>query len=136
MIKAIPLSEARANASCYKVIEYSRFAAGLVSSVSRRTNFWGPLSRGFLVAFGTNTRSRTVESIVTEPHGATDTKIKLRWTSLGWRSGSRRSTFKQSSTNAMRPALYDDIDYREEPDAPLSGDDARWADALLREGGR
>ncbi len=33
-------------------------------------------------------------------------------------------------------ALYDDIDYREEPDPPLSGDDARWADALLREQGR
>jgi hypothetical protein len=30
-------------------------------------------------------------------------------------------------------ALYDDIDYREEPDPPLTGDDARWADALLRE---
>jgi hypothetical protein len=30
----------------------------------------------------------------------------------------------------------DDIDYREEPEPPLSGDDARWADALLREQGR
>ena len=32
---------------------------------------------------------------------------------------------------------YDgDIDYREEPDPPLSSDDARWAEALLREQGR
>jgi hypothetical protein len=31
---------------------------------------------------------------------------------------------------------YDDIDYREEPGPPLSSDDARWADALLREQGR
>ncbi len=30
----------------------------------------------------------------------------------------------------------DDIDYRNEPDPPLTGDDARWADALLREHGR
>ena len=29
----------------------------------------------------------------------------------------------------------DDIDYREEPDPPLQPDDARWADALLREKG-
>ncbi|MGZ3488034.1 MAG: DUF4058 family protein [Isosphaeraceae bacterium] len=27
----------------------------------------------------------------------------------------------------------DDIDYREEPDPPLGGDDARWAEALLHE---
>jgi hypothetical protein len=27
----------------------------------------------------------------------------------------------------------EDIDYREEPDPPLQPDDARWADALLRE---
>ncbi len=33
-------------------------------------------------------------------------------------------------------ALYDDIDYREDPDPPLRGDDAQWADALLREQGR
>ncbi len=33
-------------------------------------------------------------------------------------------------------ALYDDIDYCEEPDPPLAGDDARWADTLLREQGR
>jgi len=33
-------------------------------------------------------------------------------------------------------ALYDDIDYREDPDPPLTGDDARWADKLLREQGR
>ncbi len=33
-------------------------------------------------------------------------------------------------------AVYDDIDYREDPDPPLIGDDARWADALLREQGR
>jgi hypothetical protein len=33
-------------------------------------------------------------------------------------------------------AVYDDIDYREDPDPPLTGDDARWADALLREQGR
>jgi hypothetical protein len=31
---------------------------------------------------------------------------------------------------------YDDIDYRGEPDPPLSPDDASWADALLREQGR
>jgi hypothetical protein len=31
---------------------------------------------------------------------------------------------------------YDDIDYRSEPDPPLSTDDASWADALLREQGR
>jgi hypothetical protein len=31
---------------------------------------------------------------------------------------------------------YDDIDYRGEPDPPLSADDASWADALLREQGR
>ncbi len=30
----------------------------------------------------------------------------------------------------------DDIDYREDADPPLTGDDARWADALLREEGR
>jgi len=30
----------------------------------------------------------------------------------------------------------DDIDYREDPDPPLRGDDAQWADALLREQGR
>jgi hypothetical protein len=30
----------------------------------------------------------------------------------------------------------DDIDYGEEPDPPLAADDARWADALLRERGR
>ena len=30
----------------------------------------------------------------------------------------------------------DDIDYREEPEPPLPKDDARWADALLREQGR
>ena len=29
----------------------------------------------------------------------------------------------------------DDIDYREEPDPPLQPDDAKWADALLREKG-
>jgi Protein of unknown function (DUF4058) len=29
-------------------------------------------------------------------------------------------------------AVYDDIDYREEADPPLTGDDARWADALFR----
>jgi hypothetical protein len=32
-------------------------------------------------------------------------------------------------------AGYDDIDYGEEPDPPLTPDDARWADALLRERG-
>jgi hypothetical protein len=32
--------------------------------------------------------------------------------------------------------LYDDIDYSGEADPPLAGDDARWADALLREQGR
>ena len=31
---------------------------------------------------------------------------------------------------------YDDIDYPGEPDPPLRGDDAAWADALLREQGR
>ncbi len=31
---------------------------------------------------------------------------------------------------------YDDIDYRGEPDPPLSAVDASWADALLREHGR
>jgi hypothetical protein len=31
---------------------------------------------------------------------------------------------------------YDDIDYRGEPDPPLSADDAKWADTLLREQGR
>ncbi len=30
---------------------------------------------------------------------------------------------------------YDDIDYREEPEPPLDRDDAKWADALLREKG-
>jgi hypothetical protein len=29
----------------------------------------------------------------------------------------------------------DDIDYREEPDPPLGPDDAKWADALLKEQG-
>ena len=33
-------------------------------------------------------------------------------------------------------ALYDDIDYTQDADPPLTGDDARWADALLREQGR
>ena len=32
-------------------------------------------------------------------------------------------------------ALYDDIDYREEPDPPLTDDDAQWADALLKQQG-
>jgi hypothetical protein len=32
-------------------------------------------------------------------------------------------------------AEYDDIDYHQEPDPPLSRDDAEWADALLREQG-
>jgi len=31
---------------------------------------------------------------------------------------------------------YDDIDYRGEPDPPLSANDTSWADALLREQGR
>ena len=31
---------------------------------------------------------------------------------------------------------YDDIDYRAEPDPPLSADDSSWANALLREQGR
>jgi hypothetical protein len=31
---------------------------------------------------------------------------------------------------------YDDIDYRSEPDPPLPVEDAKWADALLREQGR
>jgi hypothetical protein len=31
---------------------------------------------------------------------------------------------------------YDDIDYRGEPDPPLTANDAAWADALLREHGR
>ena len=31
---------------------------------------------------------------------------------------------------------YDDIDYREDPEPPLGSDDARWAEALLREQGR
>jgi hypothetical protein len=30
----------------------------------------------------------------------------------------------------------DDIDYSKEADPPLTGDDAKWADALLREQGR
>jgi Protein of unknown function (DUF4058) len=30
----------------------------------------------------------------------------------------------------------DDIDYREEADPPLAGEDARWADELLRAAGR
>jgi Protein of unknown function (DUF4058) len=33
-------------------------------------------------------------------------------------------------------ALYDDIDYHEDADPPLTGDDAQWADAMLREQGR
>ena len=32
-------------------------------------------------------------------------------------------------------ALYDDIDYREEPDPPLTDEDAHWADALLKDRG-
>ncbi len=32
-------------------------------------------------------------------------------------------------------AEYDDVDYGEEPDPPLTSDDAQWADALLREKG-
>jgi hypothetical protein len=31
---------------------------------------------------------------------------------------------------------YDDIDYADEPDPPLSGDDAAWADQLLRQHGK
>ena len=31
---------------------------------------------------------------------------------------------------------YDDIDYRSEPDPPLSAEDAAWADALLRNQGK
>ena len=30
----------------------------------------------------------------------------------------------------------DDIDYREDPEPPLGNDDAKWAEALLREQGR
>jgi hypothetical protein len=43
--------------------------------------------------------------------------------------------------NAVLPAAYDhgaydlSVDYRKEPDPPLSGEDAAWADALLRERG-
>jgi hypothetical protein len=33
-------------------------------------------------------------------------------------------------------AAYDDIDYGEHPDPPLTPTDAQWADALLREQGR
>jgi hypothetical protein len=31
---------------------------------------------------------------------------------------------------------HDDIDYRAEPDPPLSGEDEAWAAALLREQGK
>jgi hypothetical protein len=31
---------------------------------------------------------------------------------------------------------YDDVDYRTEPDLPLSGDDQTWTDAMLREQGK
>ena len=31
---------------------------------------------------------------------------------------------------------YDDIDYRGEPDPPLSAEDAAWADTLMRETGK
>jgi hypothetical protein len=31
---------------------------------------------------------------------------------------------------------YDDIDYRREPEPPLSPEDAAWADALLRQQGK
>jgi hypothetical protein len=34
---------------------------------------------------------------------------------------------------AYRNGGYDDIDYTAEPDPPLAIDDAKWADALLRE---
>ena len=37
---------------------------------------------------------------------------------------------------SYRNGGYDDIDYRGEPDPPLTADDALWADALLREHGR
>ncbi|HWE02424.1 MAG TPA: DUF4058 family protein [Tepidisphaeraceae bacterium] len=33
---------------------------------------------------------------------------------------------------AYRTGRYDDTDYRVDPDPPLDGDDARWADELLR----
>jgi hypothetical protein len=42
---------------------------------------------------------------------------------------------------AATQAIYDEaaydlsIDYRQPPDPPLAGDDAAWADALLREQG-
>ena len=35
-----------------------------------------------------------------------------------------------------RAGRYDDIDYGKEPIPPLSGEDAQWADALLRDAGR
>ena len=35
-----------------------------------------------------------------------------------------------------RTGRYDDIDYKEEAEPPLEGDDAKWADNLLRQGGR
>jgi hypothetical protein len=35
-----------------------------------------------------------------------------------------------------RNGAYDDIDYRAEPDPPLSADDAAWTDKLLRARGR
>jgi hypothetical protein len=37
---------------------------------------------------------------------------------------------------AYRTGRYDDTDYRIDPDPPLEGDDAKWADELLRRQGR
>lgn len=37
--------------------------------------------------------------------------------------------------HSYRNAAYDDIDYRREPVPPLDGQDAQWAEALLREKG-
>ena len=47
-----------------------------------------------------------------------------------------RWTLQAILDQCYRNGGYDDIDYRGEPDPPLSADDATWADALLREQGR
>jgi hypothetical protein len=38
-------------------------------------------------------------------------------------------------TAYMNGGYAEDIDYRKEPEPPLSGGDAAWADAMLREKG-
>jgi hypothetical protein len=46
-----------------------------------------------------------------------------------------RLDLQQLVEKSYEDGHYDDIDYKAEPIPPLGSDDARWADALLKEKG-